>query len=243
MGMSSTAPGPGMRSPIRLVCIPTKDAVFAADAAHVAARIPDQLDGQEAMAWFCAALRRSYPTADVHAQDDLARSDGEDTVWYVTKREQHFRIDATVVVPLVPPAAFDVYVNRVVEWQTAVRLEPRYGTRELVGREYTACYGFLGGEFEGSFRVLAADPPRSVAMEAAGSGIAVWYETVFHPHPEGTRVEVKGDYELPAQILTRVADRLGLERAIARDIDRANETYRRLCAAVAVSSTAPSAAG
>jgi Polyketide cyclase / dehydrase and lipid transport len=240
--VSLTALGPQMRSTVRLVCIPTKDAAFALDAARIAERIPDALGGEAAMAWFCAALRHSYPSAEVHAQDDLARSDGDDPVWYVTKRERHFRIDAAVVVALSPRDAFDVYVDRVVEWQTAVRLEPRRVTDELVGREYAACYPFPGRQLEGRFRVLAADPPHSVAMEAAGSGIAVWYETAFHPDPQGTRVEVKGDYELPAQILTRVADRLGLERAIARDIDRANETFRRLCALVAASSATSSAA-
>ena len=40
---------------------------------------------------------------------------------------------------------------------------------------------------------------------------------------------MKGDYDLPNALLARIADRLGMERAIARDIDRANEAYRRLC--------------
>ena len=53
------------------------------------------------------------------------------------------------------------------------------------------------------------------------------------PIPGGSTVTVRGDYELPDTMLARMADRLGMERAIARDIDRANDAYRRLCEAVA----------
>ena len=80
--------------------------------------------------------------------------------------------------------------------------------------------------------MLAADPPRSVTIEARGSGVTVWYETTFIPIPGGTTVTVRGDYELPETFIGRIADRLGAERAIARDIDRANEAYVALCEAV-----------
>lgn len=218
-----------MTASARIVCIPRRDRVFAADAEHVARRIPPGLTGLAALEWYQVELRRYYPTAEVREQDELARRDDADPVWYVTKREQHFRIDASVLVPLAPLAAYRVYVDRVVEWQTAVRLVPKHLTEDLVGSTWDACYVFLGRTYQGSFRVLAASPPVSVAFEATGSGITVWYETRFLPEGEGTRVAVKGDYELPTQLLTNVADRLGLERAIGRDIERANATYQALC--------------
>jgi hypothetical protein len=46
-------------------------------------------------------------------------------------------------------------------------------------------------------------------------------------------VTVQGDYDLPSSILTKIADRLHLERAIGRDIERANAAYVRLCATLA----------
>src|SRR6185369_10743923 len=99
-----------------------------------------------------------------------------------------------------------------------------------VGAAYEATYSFMGRRYAGQFRIVAADPGRSVSIEAKGSGIAVWYVTSFHPDGDGTRVHVKGDYEVPDNFLARIADRLILERAIGRDIDRANESYRRMCA-------------
>ena len=43
---------------------------------------------------------------------------------------------------------------------------------------------------------------------------------------------MQGDYDLPSSILTKIADRLHLERAIGRDIERANAAFVRLCEAL-----------
>src|SRR5829696_2662456 len=219
-----------MSASARIVCIPSRDQAFAASVKRAAGRLPDGIPAADAIAWLAAEVRRSYPTAEIREQDELARREGDEPVWYATKREQHFRIDNAIVVPLEPAAAYAVYVDRVVEWQTAVQVSPRQVTPAIVGNTYEACYQFLGRRYQGTLRVLSAEPPSSVAFEASGSGITVWYETTFSEDAGGTRVEVKGDYELPLQFLERVADRLGLERAIARDIERANEAYRAVCA-------------
>jgi hypothetical protein len=153
-------------------------------------------------------------------------------VWYVTRREHHFRIDTSIQVPLPPDAAWRVYVDRVAEWQTVLALRPREGPARLLGREYEATYTFIGRRFRGVLRILSAEPGRFVSVEAEGSGITVWYVTSFAAEGSGSLVRVKGDYELPDSIVSRVADRLGIERAIGRDIDRANASYRALCLAV-----------
>jgi hypothetical protein len=231
-----------MSSAPRLITLPSRDEVFGRAAQDLAARIPDELVGDEARDWLEVELRRGFPTAEVHEQDALARPEGADVVWYATRRERSFRIDTAVHVPLAPADAFAVYTARVVEWQTAVQLIPIVVTDEVAGSEYRACYRFLGTEHEGTLRVLAADPPRSVTIEARGSGITVWYETNFVPIPGGTTVTVRGDYELPDTLVGRIADRLGAERAIARDIDRANEAYVLLCEALEVAAARASRA-
>ncbi len=218
-----------MLGPPRLVCVPSTDLTLAAEARRVASRIPAGVSSGEALAWFARELRRTYPTAVVRPQDELARVPGDVPVWYVTRRDRQFRIDTSVWVPLAPEDAYRLYVERVPEWQTAVSLKLRRATPDLVGTEYHATYEFLGRHYAGAFRVLAADPGRSVSFEAKGSGITVWYVTSFRPEHGGTRVAVQGDYDLPDTLLARVADRLGIERAIARDIARANETYREMC--------------
>ena len=163
-------------------------------------------------------------------QEPLARTESAPyRVWYASNRPRPFRIGTSFMVPLPPEAAFAIYVDRVTEWQTAVDLVPAMPAAPLLGRSYTAAYRFLGRTYTGSFRVRDADPPRSVTYEASGSGITVWYTTTFEPHHGQTEVSIRGDYELPSAILERIADRLHLERAIGRDIERANAAYRLLC--------------
>ena len=222
-----------MSSAPRLITLPSRDEAFGRAARELAARIPDELPDAEAREWLEGELRRRFPTAEVREQDELARPEGGELVWYATRRQRFFRIDTSVHVPIQPADAFAIYTGRVVEWQTAVELEPIVVTGRVAGSEYRAVYRFLGRDHAGTFRVVAAEPPRAVTIEAEGSGIRVWYETTFAAIPGGTTVAVRGDYELPDTMLARVADRLGMERAIARDIDKANEAYRLLCEAEA----------
>ncbi len=223
-----------MAAPARLVFVPSADRVFAADARRIASQIPDALSGAAALSWYTHALRLVYPKAVVREQNELARNPGDEPTWYVTRRTNPFRIDTSVWVPLAPEDAYRLYVERTPEWQTSVTLTPRHVAPELVGTEYDARYEFLGARFIGAFRVLAAEPGRSVSLEAEGSGITVWYVTTFDAEQGGTRVAVHGDYALPDMLLARIADRLAIERAIARDIERANEKYRRMCTLAAV---------
>lgn len=232
-----------MDGPLRLVCSPSSDRIFAHDAERLAARIPANLGSADAIAWFQAELRHSYPTAVVREQDELARTDERARTWYVSRRVNRSRISTEVSVPLPQESAYWTYVRRVVDWQISVDLTPLGLPTGQVGDEYEASYSFLGRRFVGRFRILAAHPPHSVAMEAEGSGISVWYITRFLPEGDATRVAVEGDYDLPEGLIPRIADRLLIERAIARDIDRANEAYRLLCESMAGESEAAEGGG
>jgi hypothetical protein len=218
-----------MSSPARVVCIPSTDAAFVADVQALADRVPGALELPEAFAWFKAELHRSLPGATVREQHPLAQVRGSLPVWYVSRRRNQFRIDTQVWVPLPHLTAYRIYVERVTEWQTSVRLRPVRPNQAGPGAEYEAIYTFMGLRYTGRFRILAADPGRSVSIEARGSGITVWYVTSFRPERGGTLVRVRGDYELPENVFVRIADRLLVERTIGRDIARANESYRAMC--------------
>ena len=75
-----------MSSAPRLITIPSRDEVFGRTARDLAARIPEDLAAAEARDWLEAELRRRYPTAEVREQDELARPEGGDLVWYATRR-------------------------------------------------------------------------------------------------------------------------------------------------------------
>lgn len=228
-----------MAIPVRIVCIPSADAAFAEDAQRVAARIPEGMSAPDALRWFTLMLRRDYPRAVVREQVDLARTDDGPPTWYVTRGALHFRIDTSIWVPLAPTEAYRAYVERVVDWQVAVELTPLRLAPGTVGTEYRAVYPFLGVRYEGVLRILGAEPGRVVRVEAEGSGITVWYAATFGEERGGALVHVQGDYELPDTLIARVADRLGLERAIGRDVDRANASFRRLCGRIAAARMTP----
>lgn len=220
---------------LRVVTVSKRDERFEALAQGLAERIPRDLGlGEKALAWYADELRRTYPHAVVHAQDELARTEPDTTIWYAHNGGPIFRIDTGVDVPLALERAYAVYVERVVEWQTAVRLSDVRRTPDLVGSEYAARFDLLGHSYTGRFLVTDADPPNSVSLEASGSGISVWYVTSFAATGPGTtHMTVRGDYRLPDTLLARIADRLFLERTIAREIDRANRAYRSICEAIA----------
>ena len=219
-----------------IIASPRSDIAFSTHARRLAARIPPELPLAEALAWYENELRVSYPNAVVREQDPLARTEGATyRVWYASNRPRPFRIATTFTVPVPVERAFELYVGRVAEWQTAVQLMPIGGTDgQLVGRAYEATYRFLGIAYTGLLQVRDAEPPSAVTYEASGSGITVWYTTAFAARDAGeTTVAVRGDYELPGSILSRMADRLHLERTITRDIERANASYAALCATAA----------
>jgi hypothetical protein len=221
-----------IHEPPEIIASPRTDTAFGDDARRLAVRIPPELPVAEAIAWYQRELRTSYPNAVVREQDALARTESARyRVWYASNRPRPFRIATTFSVPLPLEQAFALYVDRAADWQTAVRLTPVDGTeRLLVGRAYEATYRFLGMRYTGRLQIREADPPNAVTYEASGSGITVWYTTAFAARDaHETVVAVRGDYDLPSSILSRIADRLHLERTIGRDIERANASYARLC--------------
>jgi hypothetical protein len=232
-----------MHEPPEIIASPRTDTAFAAEAKQLALRIPSDLPPPDALRWYQRALRITYPNAVVREQDELARTESARyRVWYASNRPRPFRIATTFTVPLPVDLAFEIYVDRVAEWQTAVRLRPIDGSGgspgathgALGGRTWNATYRFLGIAYTGRLLIREADPPNAVTYEASGSGITVWYTTAFASRgPDETVVAVRGDYDLPSSMLARIADRLHLERTVGRDIERANASYARLCAAEA----------
>jgi hypothetical protein len=215
---------------VRLICIPSSDSAFAAavDAALAAATAesPDKLMPDELQ----RRVQVRYPGALVRPRESIAAvGHTPETVWYVTNRPFASRLSADLEVPVPVELAFRIYVERVVEWQNAVRLRPIRLMPRLVGSEYAAHYELFGRVVEGRLVLVGADPPRSVRFEANGLGIRAWYMTSFAPSALGSRLTVVGDYDVPIRILPKIADRLFVERTIQRQIDAAHQALLELC--------------
>lgn len=215
---------------LRLVTIPSGDTAFATFAQTV---LDDLSAGQPAATLMEEVQRRlqtRYPGAVVRSREQLADvGGGDEIVWYATNRAYRSRITATLDVAAPRDLVFHVYVGRVVEWQTAVKLQPRRLEPELRGSEWSARWSFLGRNITGAFRLVEADIPHSVRFEANGMGVRVWYDTSFTPSRGGTVVRVVGDYDVPDGIVPRIVDRLFMERSIQRQIDHAHDAFVALC--------------
>jgi len=215
---------------LRLVTIPSNDTAFAAFAQTVLEELPPDLSPHQALEGFQRALQTRFPGAVVRPREQLADvTSGTETVWYATNRAYRSRIVATLDVPAPRDLVFRIYVQRVMEWQTAVQLTPRHLLPNLVGSEWNATWTFLGRRLSGLFRLIEADPPHSVRFEASGMGIRVWYDTSFTSSRGGTVVRVVGDYDVPDGFVPKLVDRLFMERGIQRQIDNAHDAFVALC--------------
>jgi hypothetical protein len=215
---------------LRVITIPSDDTAFAAHVASVLDALPAGLPEPTMLEVFRRGLQTRFPGAVVRPRDELADVGvANEVVWYATNRAYRSRIRATLDIAAPRDLVFRIYVERVVEWQTAVQLRPRRLEPGLVGSEWSATWGSLGRSATGVFRLIEADPPHSVRFEASGMGIRVWYDTSFTPARAGTVVRVVGDYDVPDGIVPRIVDRLFMERAIQRQIDNAHDAFIALC--------------
>jgi len=228
----------------RLVCVPFADAGFALAANTLLARMAADATVQLSSDTFAEKLRLLFPTVVVRERRRLADVwPVEGPVWYVIRREYAERIAGSIEIEVEREDVFNTYVERMPEWQVALRLRPHTTRPGLVGLEYAAVYSLFGRNVNFLLRLVDADPPNAVRVEAEGMGVVLWYAVTFSDTPAGCRVEVAGDYVLPSRLLAALVEPLTLERAIARDIERAHAALRDLCLREYASCTVISAAG
>jgi uncharacterized membrane protein len=218
---------PTLGGQVRLICIPSSDVAFGTLARDVFNTLPQPTASLRPE--FERTLRRWYPASLVRAQESLASLDAAGTVWYATNRGYGSKIEATFEVAAPLQLVYEIYVDRLPEWQARLRLSLRPGSDSRIGREYSTSYDLLGRTFEGVFRIVDVEPPRFVLVEALGAaGIRVWFATTFASTGHGTAVGVTGDYDLPSGLLPGVQAAL-LDQFVERDIERSHAILIALC--------------
>lgn len=216
-------PSPAPR--IHLVSVPSDDVGFGTHARAVFEGLPQPPSVEE----FERRIRRTYPAAMVRVLEHLGAPDPHSARWYATNRGYGSRIAATLEIAAPPQLVFDTYVDRLPEWQANLDLRLVHDEQERAGRQYATSYTMFGRRFDGEFRIVEADRPHSVVMEAAGSlGIRVWFATTFTDSPPGTRLRVVGDYDVPPFLLPNISTFL-VQRVVDAEIDRSHAALRELC--------------
>jgi hypothetical protein len=217
-----------------LVFVPSDDAAFAGLVREMAlepdmAAALDGLDHRELQ----KRIRERFPNATVRPREELARAHPDEAaVWYVARGRERYRLRASVWIATPREDVFRVYVDptSIDLWQGVARVRADERSPAIVGTTWEAEYEILHIRLAGKFRIVNAEVPVHVRVEAWGPlRSRLWYVTRFGEKDGGTLVEVEGDYELPFELLTRVPSRLFAEREIERVVAASHERLKALC--------------
>jgi hypothetical protein len=216
-----------------LVFVPSDDAGLAEHVQSLVsepavAALLDRLDH----AALQRRLRERFPRGTVRPREALAQVRPEDhPVWYVSRGRERFRLQASVWIAAPREDVFRVYVDpgSIDLWQEAAGIRAVQASPAIVGTSWQAEYEVLRLRLAGTFRIVKADPPSAVRVEAVGPlRSRLWYVTAFEERNGGTQLDVEGDYELPFQLLTRVPSRLFAEREIERVVAGSHARLKKL---------------
>jgi len=217
-----------------LVFVPSDDVAFVAYVADLVAN-PEVAACLETLdsVGFQKRIRERFPNATVRPREDIARMLPDDApVWYVARGRERFRLRATVSIAAPRAEVFRRYVDpaSVQLWQGVTRVRTLASSPTVVGNSWEAEYEILTVKLSGTFRIVEAQAPARVRVEAFGPlRSRLWYVSRFQERDGGTIVDVEGDYELPFELLTRVPSRLFAEREIERVVARSHERLKSLC--------------
>lgn len=222
----------GARHPT-LVFVPSDDEAFtehvsalAADPAVDAAM--ERLDHAELE----RRLRLSFPRATVRPREEIAQVHPDDPpVWYVSRGRERFRLRSAVSIAAPREEVFRLYVDPTMirRWQHVSSVRVLTRSPEIVGTSWRAEYEVLGLHLGGVLRIVEAEPPSRIRVEASGPlRSRLWYVTRFSERDGSTTVDVHGDYELPFELLTRLPSRLIVEREIERVVGASHERLKAL---------------
>jgi uncharacterized protein YndB with AHSA1/START domain len=217
-----------------VVFVPSDDAALAE---HVRALVlePDvaELLDRHDHAQLQKRLRERFPNGTVRPREELAQVRPDDPpVWYVSRGRERFRLHASVRIAVPREDVYRIYVDpdKIHLWQGVARIRPIHKSDQTVGNSWEAEYEILRIRLAGTFRIVKAEPPGSVRVEALGPlRSRLWYEVTFTEKEAGTLIQVEGDYELPLELLTRVPSRLFAEREIERVVSRSHVRLKELC--------------
>jgi len=123
--------------------------------------------------------------------------------------------------------------NRILEWQVGVlEVKGITGRLDRVGASYSPVLSIAGRKIDSRWEVTKVDKPRLVELTgtAPGGGKAK-SSTWLEPSGDGTDLTFEIDYDLPGGVVSDIADKLFMERAVERQIRHSNENFKALCEA------------
>jgi uncharacterized membrane protein len=134
-------------------------------------------------------------------------------------------------------AHYDAPIERVFELAVDYKRYPEWnvayeemlevdGPPDQVGTKMHGVIRVLGRKMEGWGEVTEVDRPgflKITSLRSDGSLITTYR---FTPAPSGTDAVLEIDYELPAGVFGKIADKLFVERSIERDLRHSLENFK-----------------
>jgi uncharacterized membrane protein len=118
--------------------------------------------------------------------------------------------------------------TRYPEWNVTYIEVPRIeGPHNTVGTRIHSTMRLLGRTMDGWGEIVEIDPPRLLRTSGTSTqGGKLDYVLRLAPVGTATEVVLEVDYELPAGIFGKVADKLFIERAVERDLRHSMENFK-----------------
>jgi pimeloyl-ACP methyl ester carboxylesterase/uncharacterized membrane protein len=137
-------------------------------------------------------------------------------------------------------AHFDAPIERVFELGSDFKRYPEWnvtfpevlevtGPGDKLGTRFHSIGLVLGRRLDGWGEIIEVDKPRLLKISGTtvgGGKSVITYRST--PAGVGTDVEIEAEYELPASIIGKVADRLFVEKSVARDLRHSIENFKAL---------------
>ena len=136
--------------------------------------------------------------------------------------------------------ALNADARRLTEWNPAI-LEVRdvSGPLDQVGTTYTGVIKAMGRRFDGRNEVVRVVPNTAVETRGTGVGGAKARVTAeFARRPNGTKVTVSIDYELPGGLFGGLAEKLFATRQLEDQLLASNAGFKRVAEADAATAAA-----
>jgi uncharacterized protein YndB with AHSA1/START domain len=139
----------------------------------------------------------------------------------------HLRMTAHYDAPI--EKVFDLAVDyaRYPEWNVSYeQVMEVEGPPAQVGTRFHGKMKLMGRTMEGWGEVTEVDRPRLLKVTGSGSGGGVTTLYRFTTVEDGTDAELEVDYQLPAGLFGKVADKLFIERTVERDLRHSLENFK-----------------
>ena len=142
----------------------------------------------------------------------------------------HVHVKEHVDAPIEQVFDLGIDYKRYPEWNVSyTEIKEIVGPNDQVGTKIHSVMRLLGRPIDGWGEIVEIERPHLLKVKGTGTqGGSVTYTNRLTKAGTGADIEVDIEYELPAGFLGQIADKLFIERTVARDLRHSLENLKAL---------------